>query len=130
MIFQQEFYHSFMKKIRFKLTFFLNEPILIKESKNQRFLYGWRYDGTLFFYFHIFFSYRISQSPPNQRPCSSALFYLLKMDENKYKKRQSLVDDNKGFFLLLRDYFIDTISVTIVLTGLFNFVPLVFKIIL
>lgn len=54
MPFQQKFYHSFMKRIKFKLTFFVNKLIVTKESKNQWFLYGWRYDGTLFFYLPIF----------------------------------------------------------------------------
>lgn len=39
-----------MRKINFKLTFSVNNPIVNIESKNQRFLYGWRYDGTLFFF--------------------------------------------------------------------------------
>ena len=49
MTFPQKFYHSFMRKIKFKLTFFVNKLIVTIESKNQWFLYGWRYDGTLFF---------------------------------------------------------------------------------
>ena len=32
------------------MTFFVNKLIVIVESKNQWFLYGWRYDGTLFFF--------------------------------------------------------------------------------
>lgn len=45
-----------MGKIKFKLTFFVNKLIVIIESKNQWFLYGWRYDGTLFFCLLIFHS--------------------------------------------------------------------------